>query len=54
VSVRSREGERLAQRLESTASPIAPGDLAALGTCVDGVARAFADALEALNSESLG
>ncbi len=54
VSARSREGERLAQRLASLTAPIPPADLTTLGACVDAVAKAFADALDALNTESLG
>lgn len=46
VSARSREGERLAQRLEATGAPVASADLAAFDYCIDGVAGAFAEALQ--------
>ena len=54
VSGRSREGERLAIRLDASDAPISAADLEALGACVDGVAHAFTEALNALNTESLG
>ncbi len=54
VSTRSREGERLAQRLAGLATPAPAANVTALGVCVDAVAKAFADALDALNKESLG
>jgi len=54
VSTRSREGERIASRLASTETAIARPDLEALHAAVDGVAHAFAEALNALNAESLG
>ncbi len=53
VSSRSREGERLASRLAATGGPTS-ADLEPLGRCVEGVALAFAEALNALNTESLG
>jgi hypothetical protein len=54
VSTQSREGEHLSQRLESAHEPVTPGDLVALGAAVDGVARAFADALRTLDPETPG
>ena len=54
VSTRSREGERLASRLACEDAAIAPADLDSVRDCVEGVARAFAEALNALNTESLG
>lgn len=54
VSTRSREGERLAQRLEASDTPIAPDDLAALDACITGVAQAFAEALQTLDAERAG
>lgn len=54
VSTRSREGERLSRHLDTTSAAVEPNDLEAIGACVEGVARAFADALQALNSESPG
>lgn len=54
VSTRSREGERLASRLAGEDAAIAPADLESVRECVEGVARAFAEALNALNTESLG
>lgn len=54
VSARSREGERLAVRLGTTETAIAPADLESLRTCVDGVAQAFAEALNTVDTESPG
>jgi hypothetical protein len=54
VSTRSREGERLAVRLDAADVAIAPADLDALRDCVEAVAHAFAEALHALNTGSLG
>ncbi len=54
VSSCSREGERLASRLAGEDAVVTPADLEALRACVEGVARAFAEALSALNTESLG
>ena len=53
VSTRSREGERLAVRLDGAEVVVAPADLDALGASVEAVAQAFAEALSALNAESL-
>ena len=44
VTSTSREGERVVKRLESAGSPLAPGDIEAIGRCIDGVAGAFAAA----------
>jgi HPt (histidine-containing phosphotransfer) domain-containing protein len=44
VSSRSRDGERLAQGLESSGKPTAPADVVAMDACIEGVASAFADA----------
>ncbi len=46
VSERSRAGEQLARRIEVTGAALLPADLEALSACLDGVARAFADARE--------
>jgi chemotaxis protein histidine kinase CheA len=54
VSTQSREGERLAVRLEGPDLPVDAADLEALRACVEAVAHAFAEALNALNTESLG
>lgn len=54
VSTRSREGERLASRLAGGDTAIAPADVESIRDCVEGVARAFAEALDALNTESTG
>ncbi len=54
VSTRSREGERVASRLAAGDGAIAPTDLESLRASVDGVARAFAEALRALDSDSPG
>ena len=54
VSTRSREGERLAVRLDGADVAVAPADLEALQVSVEAVAHAFAEALNALNTESLG
>jgi hypothetical protein len=54
VSTRSREGERLAVRLQAADVVVAPADLDALRDCVEAVAHAFAEALHLLNTESLG
>ena len=54
VSTRSREGERLASRLATVDAAITPADLESLRAAVDGIALAFAEALSALNEESLG
>ena len=51
VSARSREGEGLAQRLESAANPLTPADLAGIADCIAAVDRAFADARSAVESE---
>lgn len=51
VSARSREGERLAQRLDATGSPAAHDDLAAFDACIDGVAAAFAEAQQTFESD---
>jgi hypothetical protein len=51
VSTRSREGERLAQRLEATGAAVASADLAAFDACIDGVAAAFAEALRTLDTD---
>ena len=47
VSSRSRDGERLTQRLEATGIPITPGDVGALDKCIEDVAAAFAGARSA-------
>jgi len=52
VSTRSREGERLTVGLGDAA--VLPTDLDALRASVEAVAQAFAEALHALNTESLG
>lgn len=54
VSTRSREGERLAVRLDAADVAVAPADLDALRACVEAVAHAFAEALHALDTERLG
>ncbi len=54
VSARSREGERLAAHLVGAEVAVPPADLEALEAAVEGVAIAFAEALNALNTESLG
>ena len=54
VSTQSREGERLASRLAGVDAAIAPSDIESLRTSVESVAHAFAEALSALNSGSLG
>jgi len=54
VTLRSREGERLAQRLESAGTPVAPDDVEAFGRCIDGVANAFAEARSAAGSGPAG
>lgn len=47
VSSKSRDGERVIQRLESAGIPVNPGDISALDQCVEDVANAFADARNA-------
>jgi hypothetical protein len=54
VSTRSREGERLAVRLAAADVTAAPADLVSLRACVEAVAHAFAEAVDALNTENLG
>jgi len=49
VSARSREGERLVSRLAAEEGTIAAADLDSLRSSLDGVARAFAEALEGEN-----
>jgi HPt (histidine-containing phosphotransfer) domain-containing protein len=44
VSSTSRDGERLAQRLESAGNQIPAADLKAMDDCVESVAAAFAEA----------
>jgi len=44
VSARSREGEGLAQRLETAGNPLVPADLAAIEACIAAVDGAFAEA----------
>ena len=51
VTIRSREGERLAERLEAGSAPVVPADLTAFDARIDGVARAFAEALRALDAD---
>lgn len=54
VSARSREGERLIARLESTGAGLTRADILAIGQSVDGVAGAFAAANETLSSAGAG
>ena len=49
VSSRSRDGEQIAVTLSAGDAPLDPAALAALGACVEDVARTFADALAAEN-----
>ena len=54
VSVRSRDGELLVGRLADSPAAMLPAELESLRDCVEGVAHAFAEALNALNTESPG
>ena len=51
VSARSREGEGLAQRLESAGNPLAPADIAGIADCIAAIDRAFAEARSAMEAE---
>lgn len=51
VTARSREGEYLIVRLESTGAGPTPADLAAINQIIDRVADAFAAAKQTLSSE---
>ncbi len=51
VSERSRDGERLVVRLAGESGAIGPADLESVRGCVEGVAHAFAEARNALDTE---
>jgi HPt (histidine-containing phosphotransfer) domain-containing protein len=51
VSSTSREGERLAQRLESAGNEIPAADLKAMDDCIESVAGAFAEARVAAGAD---
>jgi HPt (histidine-containing phosphotransfer) domain-containing protein len=54
VTSTSREGERVAKRLQATGTPITPGDIQAMNHCIDGVANAFAEAKKATAADFSG
>ena len=54
VSTRSREGERLANRLGTDQAAVAEADLASFRGCIDAVGDAFAEALTTLDREPNG
>lgn len=53
VSARSRDGERLAAGLSGADAAFQPADLESLRDCIEDIAAAFAEALNALDAESL-
>lgn len=52
VSSKSRDGERVIQRLDSAGTPIARGDIEAIEQCIEGVANAFAEARNAADADA--